>query len=481
MCKSASSGFTRLVAVLAASQVVSALRRARRRSNATSMAFDQALFMATHNSYELKPMGVVQTLDLGVRMLEFDIRLYDFESKKEYCVGHDRCYDGDTDDGEMGNPSSHFLNAWLEQVRSWSRSHADHAPITVFLDMKDDLASGAKTFAQGGLSNLQHTMQSIFGDSLYWASSKPSSSWPSVDSLRGKVMGVLSGNTNSRISYQQDEGKDPHVAINEAGLVVEVHENSGSSSIYYWTGKADGDTITWSRHGKIDTGRDVWVTMSDDNTVVECHKSENHDRIYYRVGSLDPATLEMSWGSSHDYDNGVSPTCRILANGQLEERHRSQNTGKVWVRRGTVNAASRTISWRSGAVQRNIPLFDSVAYSLSGSKRAEVRAQSGLVEARLQAQQAFQKIRYPQLFFVDWQPGCSMSSEQSAPLNTGSFIGVSRTCGGPPVVANVATRVWGYSMSDAQVGKNPGSFPATDKPGAEYKSWVLNFANGIAY
>jgi len=471
------------VALLTACHVATGVRKRRKVSsdaaNKGSMPLDKALFMATHNSYEKKPMGIIQSFDFGVRQVELDIYIKDFSRHKQYCIGHFWCGEA-TQVGELGNPNTTYLNAWLEQIADWSRSHRDHSPISLLIDMKSDLASGGKTYAEAGFPNLQETFQGIFGDLMYWANEKPGGYWPSVNQLRGRIMVVLSGNRNSRIFYQEDKGRNPRVAVNDAGLVVETHTNQGGRSIYYWTGKMSGDTVSWFRKGKFDAGKDTWPVLLNDNTVVEVHKSENLDNLFFRVGRLDQASMEISWAPSVKYDSGKSPAIRLLPNGQLQERHISEWTGKVWTRNGTLDVARRIITW-TDSKQVNLAAFDPVAISPSGSRRVEAKAQSDLLFYRTGSSGTFKKIAYEQMFFIDWQPGCDGTSENYPPLNQGSWIGVSRRCDGVKRMEGVATRVWQYNKDDQRNGKEFGSYPATDEPDAAYKSWVSSKSYGIIY
>lgn len=435
--------------------------------------------MSTHNSYEKKPLGILESLDYGARMVEFDIRTTFFSSNQDYCIGHLICYDPTTQNGKLGNPDTHFIKAWLQQIRNWSLAHPDHAPITVMVDLKHDLSSGGKGYAEGGFPFLQEMWLEVFGDSAYWASEKPGGTWPTVDELRGRIIGMLSGSRNARIFYQQDEGYKPQVSVNDAGLVVETHQNQYGRSIYYWTGRITDAGISWFRHGKVDSGRESWPALGNDNTVVEVHKSENFDRLFYRVGTLDEQ-LEISWGPSKRYDSGELPGLRFTSSGQqVQERH--LRSGKVWVRNGTVDAASKEIKWQANSTQVDVPLFDSIAKSPSGAKVVEVQETDTWVEYRVGGQGRFKKISYEQVFFMDWQPGCSGDGENYPPLSTGSFIGVSRRCDKVKRMDGVATRVWQWSMDDERNGRDGGNMPATDYPDEEYKAWVLSKPYGIEY
>src|SRR5205814_1395811 len=132
-----------------------------------SEPFNNASFAATHNSYEGGTRGsIVQQLDRGVRFVEFDIHVDDFASIGDYRIGHESPGDRVMRGGGTGNPDDLRLRAWLRVVREWSDAHPHHAPITLTLDVKNDLAH-RHSFADGNLPRLNQELREAFAEKLF--------------------------------------------------------------------------------------------------------------------------------------------------------------------------------------------------------------------------------------------------------------------------------------------------------------------------
>ena len=111
-----------------------------------------------------------------------------------------------------------FENERSELIADWSESQPDHAPITVAVDIKDNLTDNAGPDA-GNMGALNSSLQGVLGARLFQASELGNSAWWSVDSMEA-----------SRMRYVRDTGFRPAVAINDKGQVIEVHD-SGEGSL----------------------------------------------------------------------------------------------------------------------------------------------------------------------------------------------------------------------------------------------------------
>ena len=232
---------------------------------------------ATHNSYAGAPSGDLgslrRQLDGGVRFVELDVHDNDFVSTG-YRIGHEA--PGDDVIRTGGNPRTDKLGPWLRAIQRWSDTNPRHAPITVALDIKDDLTDN-RSFAQGNLARLNAVLLEHFSG-LFTAEALGDGQWPTVDALRGRVIVVLSGAEGTRLAYVRDPGDNPAVAVNAAGHVVEVHD-SGGGDLWYWTGEfVSPKHVRWRRHGRYDTGQKPAVALSDDGLVVEVHEDPDLDR-----------------------------------------------------------------------------------------------------------------------------------------------------------------------------------------------------------
>jgi hypothetical protein len=76
------------------------------------------------------------------------------------------------------------------------------------------------------MAALNQELSDAFGPQLVQAKDYPSV-LPSIDTLRGRVLTLLSGGPDNRAEYLRDTGDNPAVAMNSHGQIVEVND-SGS-------------------------------------------------------------------------------------------------------------------------------------------------------------------------------------------------------------------------------------------------------------
>lgn len=438
----------------------------------------EAIFGATHNSYSGDLDGsrgsITYQLDQGIRFIELDIHDNEYATHHDYSVGHDS--PGDQVD-HAGNPASNLLRDWLTTIDAWSRSHPTAAPITVALDIKDDLTDNT-SYAAGNLAALNQELTSVFGGRLLRASDYPGTA-PRVDALRGRVLALLSGHARTRTLYTRDEGHNPAVAMNSRGQVVEVHD-SGSGALWYWSGRYEPDgRVTWLRHGRYDSGVTPAVALNDNGDLVEVHQSQNATTLWCRVGRV-AADGEITWSPSRQYDNGILPTVRFDATGtRLREIHRSQNHDQNWTWSGTLDAAARTVTW-TGNAKTGDPRHDKTT-AVSGTARVHVwTGADGPTPARTLRvdtdRRTGDRIRYEQIAFTEYQQGDSAELQQgalfhAAPASQGSFITAARRAG---------RLVRGWNLDSASQATDPlANFPATNHPHAGWYRNLLEQAGAV--
>jgi hypothetical protein len=445
-----------------------------------NLPLTSAVVMATHNSFSGNQDSgtrgaITYQLEHGVRFLELDIYEDGYATNHDYQLGHDR--PGDKVDHTGGNPASNLLRDWLQQIAGWSALHPDHAPLIVMLDLKNDLSNNA-SFAAGDISALNAELRSVFGSALARPEDYPNG-LPTVGALRGRVIGLLSGDTNSRAAYLDDNGQNPAVAINNHGQVVEVH-SSASGGLWFWTGMLGSDgRITWQRHEKYDSGVTPAVTMNDSGTIVEVHRvqSSQGSLLYYHVGQLD-LQGHISWGPSRQYDTGVLPTIRFTgpAGSGLHEIHRAPSGSQNWQWNATVNTSTSTITWSSSSnIRTSDPLYDTTT---SGTGFSQVHVWSGVngtspAQTLLYSTSAIpvDRIRYEQVAYVDTQPGDSADLDHGALVHSAiaddtAYIKASR-------LAGHITR--SYQLNNTSQATTPfPNVPATDFPWASWYTTLLN-------
>ena len=310
--------------------------------------------LATHILYSGGArLDIESQLNNGVRGIEYDIHDNDYSLIGDYQIGH--YHPGGEVDHSGLNPSSNRLNDWLERIASWSLHHPNHAPITLVLDLKDNLTDNA-SFEEGNLSALNHAVQAAFGGSLYAANGAP---LPDISQLKGKTICVLSGDAQTRALYKRDKGHNPSVAVNEQGQVLSVHD-SGTGHLWYWSGQQQPDgSISWLRHGKYGTGTDPAVALNNAGKFVTVHQSENNDTLWLHTGTLNTQGVP-NFNDSVQYDSGVAPTIRFIDKDtdELIERHQSANTGLVWSWEISLSGIGLQATWINNH-QTSLPLFDS--------------------------------------------------------------------------------------------------------------------------
>ena len=228
-------------------------------SDTEEYRYDEAYFKSTHNSYSGEERGsITEQLNSGVRGLELDIHDNDFSSVGDYQIGHSQ--HGSEVLLGSGNPSSTLLSEWLNLIKDWSDDNPGHSPITITLDLKDNLTDN-ENHENGNLSRLNAVISECLGADLFKA--QGFTEWPSVSELNNKFIVVLSGDELSRKLYKRDKGYNPAVAINDQGQVIEVHD-SGHGNLWYWTGQLNSDgSISWKRHGHYDTGTTPAIDLNN--------------------------------------------------------------------------------------------------------------------------------------------------------------------------------------------------------------------------
>ena len=432
--------------------------------------FNETVWPATHNSYSGGARGSLPAqLEAGVRFIELDVHADDYGARG-FRVGHDA--PGDEVEYGAGNPVVDGLEEWLEVVARWSQLNPRHLPLTLGLDLKDDLSAAATT-ADGNLGALNALLVRAFGARLLPVA-PAGEAWPTLGALRGRVIVVLSGSEAARRAYRADVGESPAVAIDARGRVVEVHA-SGNGTLWYWAGQREADgSVTWHRHGRYDTGLDPAVALDDQGTVVEVHRSENNERLWYRVGQLED-DFEISWGDSREYDDGISPTIAFddLEAGVLTEVHQSGNSAQRWTWRAQLNRAERRLTF-SGNARTDAPFFEKAS---ARRGRSDVRVftaaegNDGAQTLRYSTDAGGTgRIRYAPRMHVEVQPTSSPAVRDAesrffaAVASSAAWVEARRLEGG-------VVRQWGFNAADAAT--TPASnFPATDTPSA---AWYLRY------
>jgi hypothetical protein len=291
------------------------------------------------------------------------------------------------------------------------------------------------------------------------------------------VLVVLFGDLRTRDLYLRDPGRNPAVALNHGGQVIEVHD-SGPGDLWYWTGRMDPfGQVTWLRHGRYDTGQTPAVAINDQGLIVEVHQSESATTLWYHAGYLG-FDSDIYLSESQRYDNGVGPTVQFVdLNGlELIERHRSQSTGLGWTWDGTFDAGGPSVAWR-GNRRTSEPLFEKTIGEAGGTWVSVGLGTDG-DSLRYQSYHLPDgPIRYRQLAFVECQKG----DESSLPCGDLQFLAASagssgdRAWGAARRLEGKLVRLWDFDdVGDAT--DPPVSFPATNQPVAD---WYYDYLRAL--
>jgi hypothetical protein len=139
---------------------------------------------------------------------------------------------------------------------------------------------------------------------------------------------------------EKDTGFNPSVAINNNGIVVEVHcslpaGNAIGATLWYWIGRLNSsNSIDWLGHAQYDNGNYPSVTLDDNNLVYEIHQTQGGGTLWQRVGRvvISGNSASIDWydyfgqgKTSYEFDDGYLPA--IGGNGKIAVQVHQNNTG----------------------------------------------------------------------------------------------------------------------------------------------------------
>jgi hypothetical protein len=247
-----------------------------------------------------------------------------------------------------------------------------------------------KTYSIGGIG-LWYRIGMRQGTTVTWGRSQRfpwDGTWPNVAiSSEGYVVFIYSSGrykTNSDVHYavgmvnpyggldqsitwltpdsiHSDSGFHSSTAINDNGVIVEVHESgSGGTGLYYRVGHlkdpSGGDfTIEWNAGGygtKYDDGINPHIALNNNDEAIEVHQVTSEHYVHYRRGPVIGG--KINFGGSPRYDNhSEEAAVALLDNGGVVELHRGADEG-ISARTGMLdpNSADKII-WFNAAVISN--------------------------------------------------------------------------------------------------------------------------------
>ena len=441
-----------------------------------AVPWNEVVVGGTHNSYSAKRGTLRDQLASGIRCLELDIHDNDFEQIGDYQVGH---YSPGDDVASSENGVGLRFEEWLKLIADWSEGQPDHAPITVAVDIKDNLTDNSGPDA-GNMGALNRRLQNAFGPRLFQASELGEKEWPRAHDLRGRVLVQLSGDSTSRMRYVRDTGFRPAVAMNDKGQVIEVHD-SGGGDLWYWTGQLmSSGEIRWVHHGRYDTGMDPAVGLTNDGWIVEVHKSESQDQLWGHAGVLGE-DYRITWFDSQKFESsGRSPS--LNQQGENQFLQVNENTD------GSSARESWTVSINKTRGELQFTAGGSTTASLADEAKASSSAGTVWVDTYSDHESAGgdtlmygtdrideARIRFEQVAFSDFQPGNS-SELLSAGLRFFNIKSGGMSDAQSWLQQGWLVRMWSFSSGDVDYSLKQPNCPATDEPES---IWYANYLSTV--
>jgi hypothetical protein len=147
-------------------------------------------------------------------------------------------------------------------------------------------------------------------------------------------------------------GGDPAVALNDAGVVLSVHQGQ-HGGLYLNAGVVDGhaETLNWANNG---SGTKIWtsgsnpaIALNNRNEVVVCYADSGDIR--FSVGVYDPSNQTVTWNTTAvPIDTGGYPAVALNDDGEVVMVFRSDgtlyyNVGEIY----DLDSGAKTIKWAS--------------------------------------------------------------------------------------------------------------------------------------
>lgn len=129
-------------------------------------------------------------------------------------------------------------------------------------------------------------------------------------------------------------GYRPNIAMNNKGIVIEVHNNEGThNTLWYTVGVLDKKRkkIDWGHAQNYGNGTAASIAITDDGFVIEVHKSEIHNTLWSLVGKVNTETKTVEWSDSKYFDDGTNPSVACsLDKSKAIQMHQSETLATLW-------------------------------------------------------------------------------------------------------------------------------------------------------
>lgn len=192
-------------------------------SKSQNLQYNDNFSIACHNCYEPRFANAIEEVFPFTKTIEIDI----WDTRKWFGIGGWKAMTKDwyvrhiaTDKGNINCCGGSFRDC-LTRIKVWSDRNPNHEPITIFIDKKENWSEDDETRKPGDLDNLLLSIfqkEKIFTPNDFLSNQKnlkaaaSSNSWPLLDSLKGKIIFVITNGTeitsrnplNEYLSSQQN-------------------------------------------------------------------------------------------------------------------------------------------------------------------------------------------------------------------------------------------------------------------------------------
>jgi hypothetical protein len=135
-------------------------------------------------------------------------------------------------------------------------------------------------------------------------------------------MGAVTGNSltfPNGSKQASPAGSVPAIAINNLGYFVEVHQTNGAGTALWWyTGTIDvpNGTLRFSNGLQFDNGSNPSIAFIDDNNFFSTHWN-GVSELYCNIGSASPPSYELNVydNPTYNYSAGTYPSIAVASDG----------------------------------------------------------------------------------------------------------------------------------------------------------------------
>lgn len=164
--------------------------------------------------------------------------------------------------------------------------------------------------------------------------------------------GLGLNDSDSIFNAKFDNGTVPAViGLNNNNILVEMHETNtvASTSLRYCVSKVSDNTIAWGTMHSHTNGRYPAIAINDNGVVIELHQDSGiTNNLYWSSGMLNSSETDISWntsGASH-YDDGYTPSVALMNDGTVIATRLSSD-GTIHYNIGSLSGSS--LNWNKSS------------------------------------------------------------------------------------------------------------------------------------